>query len=101
VKLSFIEIGVESDHTQMLQAVSDKITEISVDDSVSQVSSHSKDSRMSNKSNVSQKSNAMIKAAVLKAKLKYIDWEAKAKADLEKVETLQTLHVEEAKMEAI
>jgi hypothetical protein len=43
----------------------------------------------------------MIKAAALKAKLKYIDWDAKAKADLEKVKTLQKLHVEEAKIEAI
>jgi hypothetical protein len=42
--------SIESDHTQMLQAVSGKITEISVDDTVSQVSSHSKDSRISNKS---------------------------------------------------
>jgi hypothetical protein len=42
----------------------------------------------------------MIKAAALKARLKYIDLEAKAKADLEKVKTLQKFHVEEAKIEA-
>lgn len=43
----------------------------------------------------------MIKAAALKAKLKYIDLEAKAKADLKRVKTLQELHIEEAKIEAI
>lgn len=40
----------------------------------------------------------MLKAAKLKTKLKYIEFEAKARADLEKVQTLQKLATDEEKL---
>lgn len=92
---------VGQEHSKVLQSISCHLLQQSKDESTSQISAHSRASNWSKHSNASRRSDSLLKAAELKAKLKYIDLEAKAKADLEKIQTMQKLHIEEAKLSVL
>ena len=62
----------------------------------------SRTSRSSHLSRTSRKSTeAMVEAATLKAKLKYIDVEAKHKADLERIRTQRQIDVAQTKLDVL
>ena len=58
-------------------------------------------SKRSISSNASKRQEVVIEAAALKAKLKYLDQEARQKADLEKLQTLKDIDIAEAKLGAM
>ena len=64
-------------------------------------SSHSSRSGRSNRTAASLKAEAAVKAASLRAKLKYIEAENEQKLKLDKLQTLRDLEIEEAKISAL
>ena len=87
--------GIANDHHTVLRNITSCLQDLEFD-SASRNSSRtsrsylSRTSRSSHQSRTSRKSTeAMVEAAALKAKLKYIEVEAKHKADLERIRTQQ------------
>lgn len=99
---------IEKENHKILKLISQFIremnegSEISVKSKKSHNSSRSsRSSRSSQRSNASKRANAAAEAAALKAKLKYIDQEAKQKAELERLQTMKQIDMAEAKVDAI
>lgn len=98
--------NLEIEHQQIMSRIADRICEIRAEGStvsrVSLSSSRSKSSTVSKRSStsaVSKRSNVAMAAAVLRTKLKYIDVEAKSKAEHERVVTQRKLEIAQVKLE--
>lgn len=101
-----LEITSGDNHT-LMRDISNCLRELECD-SVSRASSRSHNSRTSRSSRHSNTSrgsresiDTVIEAAALKTKLKYIDTEAKHKADLERIRVQKELDIAQAKLEAL
>lgn len=97
--------NLEQDFQNLMCKIADRIVDL--DDNnfdrrshISRRSSRSGSSRTSKSSAQSYQSKATVETAALKAKLKYMDAENKAKLELEKLVTLRKLEVAQAKVEA-
>ncbi|XP_050404672.1 uncharacterized protein LOC126820632 [Patella vulgata] len=89
--------NIEEDHCNLLKKVSSYLHDF-LSDRGSRSSSKSK---QSSKSSSSRKADILVEAAELKVKLKYVEIEARKKAELEKLRIEKELCVAEAKVNAI
>ena len=99
--------GIANDHHTVLRNITSCLQDLEFD-SASRNSSRtlrsrsSRTSRSSYLSRTSRKSTeVMVEASALKAKLKYIDVEAKHKADLERIRTQRPIDVAQAKLDVL
>ena len=102
---SFITLfeGLEEENQKFMCKIADRICELQQE--MAETASHSSrrsyqsyKSRLSKASYRSQHSDAATEAAVLKAKLKYIDAEMRSKAEFEKITTQRKLEMVQAKI---
>ncbi|XP_060575232.1 uncharacterized protein LOC132732747 [Ruditapes philippinarum] len=104
---------IEMEHQQIMCRISERISELRVDDDLHSVrsSKSSKSHRSHNSTSIkshrsynstsSRHSHPAVEAAALKAKLKYIDMEAKSRAHLEKISTIKKLEMVKARLETL
>ncbi|XP_069108834.1 desmoplakin-like isoform X1 [Argopecten irradians] len=93
--------SIECEHQHIMRDIANHIREMEAVRSETR-STRSRGSLSSSRStSSSNKSAATIKAAELKARLKYIDIEARSKAELEKIQTMKELDVTRAKLEVM
>lgn len=100
-------VNIETSNHKLMGDIGDYIRSVETERSVvnSQSSrscrSQSRHSVRSRHSQCSNRSEVAAHAAALKAKLKYIDIEAKTKAELERIQTQREIDIAEAKIEAL
>ena len=102
-KLQQVNIDFESishEASNILSVVENRVLEIENEEFVTATKFTTRSSRRSKTSNSPKRSEAAAEAAALRAKLKYIDLEAKTKADLEKLRTMRQIDMAEAKVGA-
>ena len=92
--------SVAKERGNMLSKGDKRVPEIDNEEfeTVTNYSEITRSSRRSKSSNSSGRSEAAAEAAVLRAKLKYIDSEAKTRTELEKIETMRQIDMAEAKV---
>ena len=95
--------SVSRDAGITLRSVKRRVIEIENEEfeTATSFSNTTRSSRRSKTSCSSKRSEAAAEAAALRAKLKYIDLEAKTKADLEKLQTMCQIDMAEAKVGAL
>lgn len=102
-RISLVFDSLEIDHQNLMCEIATKIRDLQLDirshTSVRSSRCGSILSKGSKHSDVSKRSNAMAEAAALKTKLRFIDAESKAKAELDKVITEKKLAMVEAKID--
>ena len=99
--------GIANDHHTLLRNVTSCLRDLEFDSASrnSSKTSRSHSSRTSRSSHLSRTSRkpteAMVEAAALKAKLRYIDVEAKHNADLERIRTQRQIDVAQIKLDIL
>ncbi|CAG2223322.1 unnamed protein product [Mytilus edulis] len=95
----------ENYHADLMKRITTRVQEIDRDNVETRGSytckSRSSHSSHFHRSSASQRSQTASRAADLKAKLKYIEIEAKAKLKLERIQTIRELEATEAKLDVI
>ena len=93
---------VTLDTSSMVSKVEKRVRDIENEEfeTATNYSQKTQSSRRSKMSSSSRRSEAAAEAAALRAKLKFIDLEAKTKAELEKLQTLKQIDMAEAKFGA-